>query len=557
MKIINYIFLSYCLSASPCTIVAQTLDTLLHDFTFIRDITALDDGTFIIMGEKRGAVKVARINEKTATLWTRTLTDSIFYGLREYEVNMHENDSSIQIITHKNECDIIPPGIAYLFTIDFNGNIKDTVAIPFESGYETIFILSGIDSLPRCAIIKDDSVILKYVMKDDYIIDEEHELLIPRLVDMAPSGAIVVHYTIGSLRYYQVDGQDYKAIAGSFANPMAWKIIYAKENYVVLVSTHSISVIDSNGYEYGSFQNSMGFLDNIKWKEPYLYFKNYGFFDPDTFYVADLSLKLCFKDPSTTGKSVSDIVLVDSIIFRVGDDMNYPYPNGYIESEDLRKHILSKFYDVELVGYELGPADSFHFGKKCGQDHYLYYYPELVATIRNNGGYSISEVTIGYEENVGHCCTFLTWNDRITGMNLLPGETKNFHIPDFYAARFYPIFGPFNQCIYLSAPDNHPDDFYENNDACTQILPTAVGEIAATTDIQFYPNPSTGTIYFDLLPEEYLAIIIYDVNGHTLLKEKLNYPKNNIDLGRISSGVYFLKAISSERETSTAKLIRL
>ena len=557
MKLICYISLVIGLCASQYTVVAQTLDTLVYDFTNIQDITLLEDGTFIIIGEKRGAVKVSRINEKTKTLWTQTLTDSIFYDIREYEVRIQENDSSIQIITHKNECDIIPPGTAYLFTIDFNGNIKDTVAIPFESGYEPIFILSGIDSLPRCAIIKDDSVILKYAIKEDYVIDEEHEYLIPRLVDMGPSGDIVVHYYIGSLRYYRLIGQEYTVFAGGYASPGAWEIIYAEKNHIILVQEKYISVIDTNGFEYNTFGNQNGFFHNVKWKTPYLYFKWYGLDVPDTFYATGIELNLVVKDIDNDSKYVDDIILNDSILFRVGNDFNFPYPNGFIESEDLANHILPKYYDVELVSYELGPADSFNFNKKCWRDHYLYYYPELVATIRNNGDYPVTEVTIEYEDNIGHCCTFLIWNRKITEMNLLPGETKNFIVPDFYVARFYPFYVPFDKCIHLSAPDNHPDDFNENNDACLQGLLTEVEETMSSTGIQFYPNPASGTVYFNLPENEKLAITIYDVNGQTILKKKIHDSTTGIDLQEISSGIYFIKTISSTGEISTDKLIRL
>src|SRR5687768_12934800 len=114
-------------------LVAQPFDTLLYDFTSIADITPLADSTFIVIGERRGSVRVSRINFQTETIWTQDLTDSLFYGIGEFEIHTNDNDSSIQILTVKTSCGITPPGIAILFTLDFNGFIKDTVGIPFES----------------------------------------------------------------------------------------------------------------------------------------------------------------------------------------------------------------------------------------------------------------------------------------------------------------------------------------------------------------------------------------------------------------------------------------
>src|SRR5688572_14949578 len=114
-------------------LVAQEFDTLLYDYTNISDITILADSSFIIIGEKRGTAKVSRINYKAETLWTRELTDSLLYGIGEFEIHTDDKDSSIQILTFKTSCDITPPGIAILYTLDFNGFIKDTVGIPFES----------------------------------------------------------------------------------------------------------------------------------------------------------------------------------------------------------------------------------------------------------------------------------------------------------------------------------------------------------------------------------------------------------------------------------------
>lgn len=90
------------------TVVGQPLDTLIHDYTYVMDITALEDNTFIIIGENHGAVKVSRIDDKTGIIWSKTLTESLFYEIREYEVRAFETDSSIMIITHKTSCDYLP-----------------------------------------------------------------------------------------------------------------------------------------------------------------------------------------------------------------------------------------------------------------------------------------------------------------------------------------------------------------------------------------------------------------------------------------------------------------
>src|SRR5688572_11673600 len=375
------------------------LDTLLHDFTDISDITPLKDGSFIIIGTHRGAVRVSRINSNTNSIWTQTLTDTIFYRIQDFEIHLEENDSTIQVLILKTECDIIPAGVATLFTILFDGNIKDIVAIPFESTYETIFLLSGNDSLPRVASITGDSIILRYATGDLSFLNKQFDFFPPRLVDMAPSGKIIVQYNIGFLRIYTpVDGQ-YTVSSGGYSNPFAQKIIFVGDNHIVLLEENYISAIDSNGYELNLFKPSPGYLFDIKYKSGFFYTSGFDFVQgADSFYVLNMSLNRVYAESPNYPPYISNIAIDNERIYRTGHDSNYPYPNAYLEIEDLESHEGPKYYDIELVHAQLDSPDSLAYFKKCGQ-HYMYYFPSITFTLKNNSDFTIDKSTVGYDFN--------------------------------------------------------------------------------------------------------------------------------------------------------------
>jgi|GEM_PF-284616 len=59
--------------------------------------------------------------------------------------------------------------------------------------------------------------------------------------------------------------------------------------------------------------------------------------------------------------------------------------------------------------------------------------------------------------------------------------------------------------------------------------------------IQIYPNPSTDYIFLKNLPEGDASIDVYSINGIQIMNQRLHSANEQIDLSRLSKGIYFIK----------------
>ena len=297
MKCYSRIILLAYLIFNSFFISAQPFDTLLTQFSSIREIAPLNDGTSILIGDRKNSVRVARIDSNAKIMWMRILTDTFFYISAEVEFHMHESDSTIQVVTKRTSCDIVLEGVANLFTLDFKGNIKDTVYIPLLSAYQRTYILSGNDTLPRCATIVDKKVILQYSNGDTIIITPDHEILNPRLVDMCPFGGLIITHDIGILRYYQKSGNNFHAVSGGYSRPDALQMICLDEKHIVYRFEDKILSTDTTGLgEYNSITSDNSFFYELVFNSPYIYAKSLSPVASDTFYVIDHEADLIYKE---------------------------------------------------------------------------------------------------------------------------------------------------------------------------------------------------------------------------------------------------------------------
>ena len=80
----------------------------------------------------------------------------------------------------------------------------------------------------------------------------------------------------------------------------------------------------------------------------------------------------------------------------------------------------------------------------------------------------------------------------------------------------------------------------------TDAAPTAVSNPTAESNIQFYPNPTKGIIYFNGLEEDSAQVNVYDLMGKQVLQNKVS---NNepLQLAGLKNGVFVLSMVNNEQ----------
>jgi len=83
---------------------------------------------------------------------------------------------------------------------------------------------------------------------------------------------------------------------------------------------------------------------------------------------------------------------------------------------------------------------------------------------------------------------------------------------------------------------------------------TTIDELAKADLINVYPNPSSGTVYFELNNNKDLILNIYNAIGQTILTCKIHKGSNAIHLEDVK-GIYFYTVLEGTKKINTGKLI--
>lgn len=99
----------------------------------------------------------------------------------------------------------------------------------------------------------------------------------------------------------------------------------------------------------------------------------------------------------------------------------------------------------------------------------------------------------------------------------------------------------------------HPPTYIPAN--CSLPSPVGINEHTEETQISIFPNPTTGTINIKTPFSEITRIEIFDVLGKTIYQTRFSTSENTINLSQFTKGVYFLKASSGNKFSTTQKII--
>jgi len=107
--------------------------------------------------------------------------------------------------------------------------------------------------------------------------------------------------------------------------------------------------------------------------------------------------------------------------------------------------------------------------------------------------------------------------------------------------------------IMVKASDNI---FFDVNDSDIIISESMGVEDYEVSDFMIYPNPSSGNLYIEFVPEsmDFVEISLYDITGrrvkHELFRESTALFKANLNYHDIKAGVYFVKINNGDKSTA-------
>lgn len=80
----------------------------------------------------------------------------------------------------------------------------------------------------------------------------------------------------------------------------------------------------------------------------------------------------------------------------------------------------------------------------------------------------------------------------------------------------------------------------------------------AFTDFNYYPNPSSGLVYFEgiNIDTEHITIVVYDAQGKTIIRKKTETNELSIDLSDENPGIYSFQIISKSSSLHSGRIIK-
>ena len=153
------------------------------------------------------------------------------------------------------------------------------------------------------------------------------------------------------------------------------------------------------------------------------------------------------------------------------------------------------------------------------------------------------------------------WNTGGTtaSITVTPEEETSYSV----TVTFLPCEATASFTVFVIEEDTVPDDTVPTDTVPTDTVPTDTNSIFLyeTTNIQLYPNPTTGIVTINMSPENcalYPEIQVFDMYGklvETFHKMSLQQT-GRIDLSRYSPGVYIIKAVSNGKPVAIGKVVK-
>jgi uncharacterized protein (TIGR02145 family) len=153
-----------------------------------------------------------------------------------------------------------------------------------------------------------------------------------------------------------------------------------------------------------------------------------------------------------------------------------------------------------------------------------------------------------------------------TGFTALPGGQRYSHglfldmgdIGHWWSASFYNSTNAWWRSMY-SVNSFEIRSYFDDRGRgksvrCMKDLATAVTNPSESM-IKIYPNPVSGILKIEYKDENFEIVIILNSQGGVLSKEKVVFPRQQIDFSRYTPGLYFLEFVKTSGEVKRVKVV--
>lgn len=280
--------------------------------------------------------------------------------------------------------------------------------------------------------------------------------------------------------------------------------------------------------------------------------------------IYDLSLSLLDTTTLPFPNIVSDVLYANDLLHIAGtydvqyDEYGYGEQSIFHIGVPLDEPISFELPDVSIDGVDLpdgvtiGPAKTGPYCKELD-------FGNAYVTLKNNGNETIEELDIKhFIYTCSGICEIPEHTTRhIDGLGLAPGQSTEIDL------------GPYNFkihrgqtiskfCVWATAPNGEIDIEPDGNWYCFEIdsITTSIQDLTSRLDIQISPNPTSDFISLQTEGDISRTVDIRIMNTSGQIVQERRAPLSQpIDVSSLTSGVYILTVISSERVQTVRQFV--
>ena len=227
--------------------------------------------------------------------------------------------------------------------------------------------------------------------------------------------------------------------------------------------------------------------------------------------------------------------------------------------------------DVGIVSVDLG--NNFSIYPISGQwatpeidTVYQLIYHEAVFTVKNYGETTIESLVINtffpylFVDIYDHTELFNGFiRKNANNISIEPSEEKKIHRSMTFTFVDPPNGEIYDQCFWVSLPNNRIDDDPTNDSHCFEMAVSTDEELLNNPTISIFPNPSNGIFKLSVneIKSKNAEWILYDQYGRQQFLMPLNNWQNEYDilLPHLPTGIYFWKIQTKDRQIGGGKIL--
>ena len=215
--------------------------------------------------------------------------------------------------------------------------------------------------------------------------------------------------------------------------------------------------------------------------------------------------------------------------------------------EDTAKHILfcppGDIIEYVLYDFNLNVGDTLSqsYMNSLGSGNWVSAIDSILVGGQYHKQYHISNDTASSSWNLNY-------------VSFIEGVGSTFGLLGLGGGSLWPVF---ERESHLSCYTHNGIMEYSDDSTTTSCDPVIIGvvEHQAETPISIFPNPTTGIVNIKTPYSEKTEINILDVLGKTIYKTEFSSAENSINLSQLPKGIYFLKATSGNKISTTQKIV--